>query len=64
MIKIKELCNDCSEQLQLAIEVLHIDLDLLTLSRLDGLTLQFVEVANSVRDIKGEVMETNEASEL
>ena len=60
IIKIKELCNDCIEQLQLAIEVLHIDVGLLTLSRLEGLNLQVAEVANGVRDIKGDITETKD----
>jgi hypothetical protein len=60
IVKIKELCNDCSDRLQLAIEVLHIDVSLLALGRLDDLKLQVADVTSGVRDIKGEIMETKD----
>jgi ankyrin repeat protein len=60
IVKIKELCDDCSYQLQLAIEVLHIDIGLSTLSRLDDLKIQIVEITNGVRDVKGEITETKD----
>ena len=60
IIKLKELCNECGSELQLALKILSIDLTASTLSKVDDLSVQVVEVTDGVRNITAAIKQTND----
>ena len=58
IMKLKELCNDCRNELQIALEILSIDLSVSTLSKVDDLSTQVVEVTDGMRNVKADIQQT------
>ena len=57
-MKLKELCSDCKNDLQLALNILGIDLTKSTLSKINDLSTQLVEVTDGVRNVKTSIQQT------
>lgn len=57
IIKLKELCNDCRNELQVALKILSIDLTMSTLSKIDDLSIQVVEVTDGVHNNKAAIQQ-------